>query len=181
MNTTSGAALDPRYPVGRFDVAQQVPRSERQRLITTIAELPTALRAAVRQLDDAQLDTPYRDGGWTVRQLVHHVADSHLNASIRFRLALTEDSPGIRTYMQERWAELADARSAPVAVSLALLDALHERWVFLLRSMSDGDFDRTLEHPEWGRLSLWTMLLLYEWHSRHHVAHVLRLRERTGW
>lgn len=173
--------LDPRFPIGRFDPGQEVARSERDRLVMTIAELPARLRAAVEQLDESQLDTPYRDGGWSVRQLVHHVPDSHMNAYIRFRLALTEEHPGIRTYRQERWAELPDARSAPVAVSLTLLDALHERWVLLLRAMSDEDYNRTLEHPEWGRLTLWTMLLLYEWHSRHHLAHVMHLRESAGW
>lgn len=179
--STRTAELDPRFPIGRFDPRQEVARSERDRLIATIAELPARLRAAVEQLDETQLDTPYRDGGWSVRQLVHHVPDSHMNAYIRFRLALTEENPGIRTYRQERWAELADARTAPVAVSLALLDALHERWVILLCAMTDEDYSRTLEHPEWGRLSLWTMLLLYEWHCRHHLAHVLHLRERAGW
>ena len=181
MNGADSAELDPRFPIGRFDPQQHVPRTERARLIATIADLPVLLRAAVGTLTDAQLDTPYRQGGWTVRQLVHHVPDSHMNAYVRFRLALTEDNPAIRTYMQERWAELPDARSADISMSLTLLEALHERWVILLRAMTDDDYDRTLQHPEWGRLSLWTMLLLYEWHSRHHLAHVLRLRESAGW
>ena len=181
MAITDSAPVDARFPVGRFDPTQQVERTELPRLIATLEALPAQLRAAVGDLSVDQIDTPYRDGGWTVRQLVHHVPDSHLNACVRFRLALTEDNPTIRTYMQERWAELPDARSADVEMSLTLLEALHARWVFLLRAMSEDDFDRTLQHPEWGRLTLWTMLLLYEWHCRHHLAHVLRLRERMGW
>lgn len=178
---SSSAASDPRYPVGRFDPAADVPRLERARLIATIAELPERLRAAVAGLDDRRLDTPYRDGGWSVRQLVHHVADSHLNAYVRFRLALTEESPRIKTYDEKRWAELPDARSGDIAMSLSLLDALHERWTILLESMSADEFDRALDHPDWGLIPLWTMLRLYEWHCRHHVAHVTRLRERMGW
>ena len=171
---------DPRYPVGRFDLALQVPRTERGRLITTIAELPQLFRAAVADLNDQQLDTPYREGGWTVRQLVHHVPDSHLNAYVRFKLALTEDTPRIKTYDQSAWAELPDARM-PIDVSLDLLSSVHARWVTILHTMSDADFNRLLDHPELGRIPLWTMLLLYEWHSRHHLAHVVRLRERMGW
>ncbi|MEO5511401.1 MAG: YfiT family bacillithiol transferase [Longimicrobiales bacterium] len=155
--------------------------SERAGLIDTIASLPRALRAAVHGLTDAQLDTPYRDGGWTVRQVVHHVPDSHANAYIRFRLALTEDEPTIRVYNEAKWAELPDARTLPVAPSLTLLEGLHARWVPLLREMSPQQYARMLVHPERGRLSLGSMLRLYDWHSRHHTAHITRLRERMRW
>ena len=171
---------DLRYPVGRFDRAATVPFSEKDALVATIAALPERLRQAVSDLDDAQLDTPYREGGWTVRQLVHHVPDSHVNAYVRFKLALTEERPAIKTYKEALWAELADSR-LPIAPSLALLDAVHTRWVALLRDMDEAQYARTLEHPEWGALDLWGMLRLYEWHSRHHYAHVTALRERMGW
>ena len=134
-----------------------------------------------RGTDDAQLETPYRPDGWTVRQVVHHVPDSHINAYIRFRLGLTEDAPRIKTYAEARWAELPDARDLPVDVSLDLLDALHGRWVALLRAMRIEDFERRLDHPEIGIVTLETMLRLYAWHSLHHVAHIARLRERMGW
>ena len=139
------------------------------------------MRAAVHGLTEAQLDTPYRDGGWTVRQVVHHVADSHMNAAIRFRLALTEHEPTIRTYEEAEWAKLSDARTLPVAPSLQLLEGLHTRWVALLRAMTDQDYAPMLVHPERGPMSLTAMLQLYEWHSRHHVAHITRLRERSRW
>jgi hypothetical protein len=173
--------FDPRYPVGDFDPSGDVPHSARASLIDTIAAMPRVMRAAVHGLTDAQLDTPYREGGWTVRQVVHHVPDSHANAYIRFRLALTENEPTIKVYNEALWAELPDARSAPVAPSLTLLDGLHARWVPLLREMSDQQYGRMLVHPERGRLSLGTMLRLYEWHCRHHAAHITRLRERMRW
>ncbi len=174
------ATSDPRFPVGRFDPGIPVPRTERLRLIATIAELPARMRAAVDDLTDRQLDTPYRTDGWTVRQLVHHVADSHMNAYIRFKLALTESRPRIKTYDQAAWAELHDS-NASIDVSLDLLATLHQRWTLILTSMEDADYDRMLDHPEWGDVSLWTMLLLYEWHARHHLAHIVRLRERMRW
>lgn len=179
---TEPATLDPRFPTGRF-ARPQAPLSdaERQRAIDTIAATPARLRAAVAGLTEAQLDTPYREGGWTVRQVVHHVPDSHLNSYVRFRLALTEDAPTIKPYDEARWAELADAKDGPIEPSLALLEALHERWVRLLRSMSAEDFARELVHPEWGRMSLHFFLALYAWHGPHHVGHVTRLRERMGW
>ena len=177
MSTTTP---DLRYPVGRFDRAAAVPFSEKDALISTIASLPERLRLAVSDLDDARLDTPYREGGWTLRQLVHHVPDSHVNAYIRFKLALTEDSPPIKTYREAAWAELPDS-GMPVAPSLALLEAVHARWTHLLRAMDEAQYARTLEHPEWGPLDLWAMLRLYEWHSRHHLAHATALRERMGW
>ena len=178
MSTTTA---DLRYPVGRFDPAAEVPHEQRTALIDSIAATPARLRAAVAGLDQAQLDTPYRDGGWTVRQLVHHVPDSHLNAYVRFRLALTEDTPAIKTYDEKLWAELPDVRIVPIETSLTLLAAVHERWDAVLRAMNAGDFERRLRHPEWGEVTLGMMLRLYEWHGRHHVAHATALRERMGW
>ncbi len=172
---------DPRYPIGKFELPTGVADADRPALIDQISALPGAIRRAVSGLDNSQLDTPYRDGGWTVRQVVHHLPDSHLNAYTRFKLALTEDEPTIKTYEESRWAELPEARSAPIDVSLALLDALHERWVLMLRVLPAGQFARRLRHPEWGLLSLDQMLALYAWHSRHHVAHVTALRARMGW
>jgi hypothetical protein len=139
------------------------------------------LRAAVLGLSEEQLDTPYRPGGWTVRQVVHHVPDSHMNAYVRFKLALTEEAPTIKPYAEARWAELPDTRLTPPEVSLTLLDNLHERWVNILRNMTPEDFERRLQHPEKGLLTLDAMLSLYSWHGRHHVAHVNGLRQRMGW
>lgn len=170
-----------RYPIGRFDPAAPSTPEERPGLIQSLAEAPARLRAVVAGLDDTQLDTPYREGGWTVRQVVHHVPDSHLNAYVRMRWALTEEIPTIKTYNEQAWALLPDARSAPIAVSLDLLQALHERWVRLLRSLSDSDYERRLVHPESGPMTLDTVLRLYEWHGRHHVAHIQALRDRMGW
>src|SRR3569833_1437699 len=169
-------------PVGRFDPAVQPTTAERPALIDSIEAAPARMRAAVAGLDDAQLDTPYREGGWTVRQVVHHVPDSHMNAYVRFKLALTEPSPTIRPYDEASWARLSDVRDVPVETSLALLDALHARWVALLRGMSDADFERGYVHPEHGRLvPLDEALAMYAWHSKHHLAHVTRLRDRLGW
>lgn len=174
---------DLRYPVGRFEPPTAVTTADRAGFIAVIAETPARMRAAVAGLNEAQLDTPYRPGGWTVRQVVHHVPDSHLNSYTRFRLALTEDQPVIRPYQEARWAELPDARSGPVAYSLDLLDALHVRWVALLRAMSDADYSRAYRHPDKpGRdLPLGEVLAEYAWHCRHHLAHITRLRERMGW
>jgi len=172
---------DLRYPVGRFQRPQSLEPKQRRAAIDTIAEAPTKLRAAVAGLTDAQLDTPYRPEGWTVRQVVHHVPDSHLNAYTRFKLALTEDTPTIKPYNEAAWATLEDSKTTPVATSLALLDAVHDRWIRILRAMSPSDFSRTLNHPENGIMNLDQMLALYEWHSRHHVARVTALRERSGW
>jgi len=172
---------DLHYPIGEFDrnfEASPVARLER---IKTIAELPTRLAEAVAGLSDPQLDTEYRLRGWTVRQTVHHVPDSHLNSMLRFKLALTEDeSPTIRPYYEDRWAELADSRM-PVDVSLRLVAAIHERWVALLESMSDADYNRKFIHPETGEWTLEAALAMYAWHSRHHTAHITGLRERSGW
>jgi hypothetical protein len=172
---------DLKYPVGRFVLKQEVPHGERAALIESLATVPARLKHAVEGLSQEQLDTPYREGGWTVRQLVHHVPDSHLNAYLRFKWGLTEEAPRIKIYHEDRWAELPDARTAPISVSLDLLTAIHARLDVLLRSMAAEDFTRTIEHPELGTMDLTTLLRQYEWHGRHHVAHVTRLRERRGW
>lgn len=179
--TLTQPETDLRYPIGRLTRAASLTPEQRAAAIEEIAATPARLRAAVLGLTEEQLDTPYRPGGWTVRQLVHHVADSHLNSYIRFRWAMTEDNPTIKTYQETRWAELEDARTAPVEVSLALLESLHDRWVRLLRSMTPEDFSRPLTHPENGPMSMDGLLNIYGWHGRHHVAHVTALRERMGW
>ena len=173
--------IDLRYPVGKFEMTGQFTGEERQRLIDEIAEAPARLRAAVEELSPDQLETPYRPEGWTVRQVVHHVADSHLNSYMRFRLALTEEEPTIKPYDEGAWAKLEDARRAPLEVSLTLLDALHERWVMLLRSLAPTDFARTFRHPEQGVVPLDRNVGLYAWHGRHHIAHITSLRERMKW
>jgi len=173
---------DLRYPIGPFAYDGRMTDARRAECVARIAAAPGQLRTVVAGLDDAQLDTPYRPGGWTVKQVVHHVPDSHMNAYSRFKLALTEDEPTIKTYDEAAWAELADSRRVPIEVSLDLLDALHMRWVALLRSMDAADFNRGLRHPEHGRvLTLKQMLGLYSWHGRHHVAHINSLRKREGW
>jgi hypothetical protein len=169
------------YPIGTFAWGGPAGAADRARRIDEIAAAPAALRAAVAGLTDAQLDTPYRPGGWTVRQVVHHVPDSHVNAYARFKLAVTEDVPAIKPYREAAWAELADVRTVPVATSLALLDALHERWVVFLRSLGEAEWARTFRHPDLGVVPLEKNLALYAWHGRHHVAHVTALRERMGW
>ena len=172
--------MDPRYPLGKFEMPSEVTPARRKQAIDEIASTPAKMRAAVKGLSDAQLDTPYRPGGWSVRQVVHHVPDSHMNSFIRFRLALTEDSPTIKPYDEARWAELADAR-LPIEPSLRLLEALHERWVPLLHSLAPTDWKRTFRHPELGLVSLENNAALYAWHSRHHVAHITSLRQRMNW
>jgi hypothetical protein len=173
--------MDLAYPVGHCEYPEVVSPETRRRHIDDIAAAPARFRDAVRGLDDSQLDTPYRPGGWTIRQVVHHVPDSHMNAYVRFRLALTEEQPTIKPYHQERWAELLDARTEPVTVSLQLIDALHRRWVVLLNAMSDSDFARRFRHPEVGVMRLDTYLASYGWHCRHHAAHITGLRDRMGW
>jgi hypothetical protein len=173
---------DPRYPIGPFIYSGPQSPVQRTECIERIAAMPAALRHAASALTDAQLDTPYRDGGWTVRQVIHHVPDSHLNAYTRFRLALTEPTPTIRPYMEHRWAELTDARGGPIEISLALLEALHRRWVLLLRSLQTEDWELNFLHPEHGReWSLDETLAMYAWHGEHHTAHITRLRDRMGW
>ena len=160
---------------------EDVNEDQRPRLIDEIAETPARLRAVVSGLSPEQLDTPYRPEGWTVRQVVHHLPDSHLNSYIRFRLALTEDEPTIKPYHEDKWAELYDARTAPVELSLALLESLHERWVVLLKSLTAEDWARAFKHPEMGTVPLAKNVGLYAWHGKHHVAHIASLRERMGW
>jgi hypothetical protein len=176
---------DLRYPIGKFewvapeDDAQMAGR--RAHYIDVLTGLPATFGAAVKGLDEKQLNTPYRPEGWTVRQVVHHVPDSHMNAYIRFKLAMTEFEPAIKTYKEDLWARLPDSADTPIETSLRLLQALHGRWVTLLRSMASEDFARTLHHPEQGVVSLDRMLAMYAWHSAHHTAHITNLRERMGW
>ena len=172
---------DLRYPIGAFVPPQDPDRASRDRAIERIAETPQRLRAAVQGLDEDQLDTPYREGGWTLRQVVHHLPDSHLNAYIRLKLALTEPAPVIKPYDESAWANLADTTAVPIDVSLNLLEALHQRWVSLLRAMTDDDFRREYVHPETGRHALDHLLALYAWHGAHHVAHITTTREQMGW
>lgn len=170
--------LDLRFPIGKFDAVAYSSRGEN---INTIANLPANLRTAVNGLSDEQLDTPYRPDGWTLRQTVHHLADSHINSLCRFKLALTEDeAPTIRPYYEDRWAELADSK-LPVDVSLAIVDGVHTRWAELLRNMTDTDYAREFVHPETGNWTLENVLGLYAWHSRHHTAHITATKERNGW
>ncbi len=170
-----------RYPLGRFDPRDELSPGDRRELIDRIAAFPEAFRAALDDLDDDQLDTPYRPDGWTLRQVAHHVPDSHLNAYLRFKLAVTEDRPTIRTYEQDEWSTLSDARSLPVGPSLDLLDALHQRWTWWLRTLTEEQWARRFVHPEFGEMGLDTLLQLYAWHGHHHLAHVTGLREREGW
>jgi uncharacterized damage-inducible protein DinB len=170
-----------RYPIGKFVYSPESPAEDIPSAIDAIEQLPSDLRKAVEDLTDAQLDTPYRPGGWTVRQLVHHLADSHMNSSMRFRWALTEQSPEIKVYDEQAWAKLSDARTAPIEVSLILLGAVHARWTLLLRSMTAEDWKRSFRHPENGETTLEKALAHYHWHGRHHLAQVANLRERMGW
>lgn len=175
-------SVDPRYPIGKFQWSGgEATAQERTERITQIAACPAELRAAVQGLEEAQLDTPYRDGGWTVRQVVHHVPESHMNAYVRFKLGLTEDTPTIKPYDENGWSQLPDARTAPIALSLDLLEHLHARWVLVLRAMREADFARKINHPETGVQTLDRVLALYAWHGRHHIAHVTSLREKRGW
>lgn len=171
---------DLRYPIGRFQPSPTSTADDRAAHITVLRELPDRLSDAVNGLEDAQLDTPYREGGWTVRQVVHHVADSHFNSYARFKLALTEFEPVIKPYDEAAWAALPDSLM-PVDISLTLTWALHERWVALLDSMTEKDFQKKFTHPERGVQDLGTALALYSWHSRHHTAHITALRARMGW
>src|SRR5258707_1879417 len=172
---------DPRYPIGKFTFDGTLTTDQKKQYLNDIEQTPAHLRAAVAGLSDQQLNTPYREGGWTVRQVAHHVPDSHMNAYVRFRLTLTEQEPTIKPYEEARWAELEDAKHAPPDVSLALLDSLHERWARLLRSMRSEDFARTFRHPDHGVRTLDWMLFLYAWHGRHHTAQVTELRKQKGW
>jgi DinB superfamily len=173
--------MDLSYPIGKFDFHQTVAPGQYPALIAQIAAAPALYRAAVHGLDDAQLDTPYRPGGWTVRQTVHHVADSHMNSFIRMRLALTESDPTISAYDEKAWGELYDSRTSPVEFSLQLIENLHARWVEMLKTLNPEHFARSFRHPERGLVRLDTNLALYVWHGRHHAAHITALRERNGW
>lgn len=179
--STAPAAGDPRYPVGPFQLPNSFTPADRRERVADIEGLPRRLREAVRELSQSQLDTPYREGGWTVRQVVHHVPDSHLNAYCRWKLTLTEDTPTIKPYREAEWAKLADSAMA-VDVSLNLLESVHARWVAIIQAMQPGDWAREFFHPEMGKkLNLDHLLALYSWHSRHHLAHVTELKKRKGW
>ncbi|HXJ40448.1 MAG TPA: putative metal-dependent hydrolase [Bryobacteraceae bacterium] len=172
---------DARYPVGKFEWPATITAEDRKGWIETVAATPAKLREAVEGLSEEQLNTPYREGGWTVRQLVHHVPDSHMNSYVRFKLALTENEPTIKTYDEAAWAKLQDTVMTPIETSLCLLQCIHERWVHVLEGMTEGDWSRNLIHPELGKITLEKMLALYAWHGRHHVAHVTSLRSTQGW
>ena len=169
------------YPIGKFVAQTTNTQSERAERIARLDLTPSHLREAIAGLSEEQIETPYRPEGWTVRQTVHHVADSHINSFVRFKLALTENEPTIKPYAEELWAELEDGRQADHEISLRLLEAVHQRWTILLRSLSAEAFARTLRHPEAGVMSLDVMLQLYDWHGRHHIAHITSLRQRNGW
>jgi len=175
------SAQDLRYPLGRFQPPVSITAQDRAAWMRDIDGLPQELRKAIAGLTETQLDTAYRPGGWTVRQLVHHLADSHMNSYVRFRLAMTEEAPTIKPYNEAAWAELADSKVARAEVSLHLIEALHARWMMLLRSFKSADLARTFVHPEQGEMSLDWALGLYAWHGRHHVAHIKNLRRREGW
>jgi uncharacterized damage-inducible protein DinB len=176
---STAPVLNLSYPIGKFQWTGPNSDAQRAAFIADIAAVPEKLRAAVSGLNDAQLDTPYRPGGWTVRQLVHHIADSHMNAYIRFKLALTETEPLVKPYDEKAWAELPDSR-LPIDISLQLIDSLHERWSVVLNKMKSADFNRTLKHPELGTVDLDRYVALYAWHGKHHVAHITTLRERES-
>ncbi len=168
------------FPIGKYKKVREITPEQRKQFIREIAELPNNLREMVKNMSEEQIDSPYRPAGWTVRQVVHHVGDSHLNSFIRFKLALTEKNPTIRPYAEDLWAETAEYKM-PVDVSLNLIDSIHRRWVALLESMSDEDFARTLNHPQTGVWSLENLLGMYVWHGKHHTAHINNLKKRNGW
>lgn len=172
---------DPRFPIGKFRYDGPPNDEAKQAFLEEIAQTPKKLRAAIQGLSETQLDTEYRPGGWSVRQVVHHVPDSHLNSYVRFKLALTEDDPTIKPYAEDRWAELADSKATPIEVSLTLLESLHDRWVRLLRSLTEEEWKRTFRHPDLGPMTLEKTLALYAWHGKHHVAHITELRKRMSW
>ena len=181
MDVSTAPAENLQYPIGRFLKPPEINAGMRESLINALAAAPAELRAAVRGLKDLQLDTPYRPGGWTIRQVVHHLPDSHMNAYVRFKLALTEEEPTVRPYDEALWAELPEARSHPIEVSLRLFDALQERWVACMRGLPEAAFERRYRHPVDGLISLHHQLALYSWHSRHHTAQISGLRRRMGW
>ena len=172
---------DPRFPIGKFSFEGTLSEQQKAQFLDDIEQTPARMRAAVKGLSEPQLDTPYREGGWTVRQVVHHVPDSHMNSYVRFKLALTEQEPTIRPYMEDLWAELPEAKSAPVELSLALLENLHKRWILMLRAIPPAEWKRTFRHPDIGVVTLEKNLALYAWHGKHHVAHITELRKAKGW
>ncbi len=174
-------STDPRFPIGKVSYQGPLTEDQRKKLIDEIEKAPSSLRAAVKGLSPAQIETPYRDGGWTVRQVVHHVPESHMNAYVRFKLALTEDGPTIKPYKEDLWAETPDVKSTPLETSLVMLDTLHDRWVRLLRSLSAADWSKSFHHPELGVVPLEKSLAIYAWHGRHHVAHITELKRKMGW
>lgn len=181
-----GEQIDLRYPIGKQDdqpfSKKEFDESIKAGYLQDIEICPSLLENAILNLDEGQLDTPYRNGGWTIKQVIHHVADSHMNAYIRFKLALTEDNPTIKPYEEAAWAELSDTKNLPVNISLTLLHALHKRWHELLKNMSSSDFKKTIYHPEQKRqISLWQLLSIYAWHGKHHAAHITKLKERMEW
>ena len=178
---TTAPTPDLSYPVGKFEYAGASTPEQRAQYIREIEETPARLRDAIRGLDEQQLNTPYRPGGWTVRQVVHHVPESHMNAYVRFKLGLTEDNPTIKPYNEKLWSETSDVASTPIEVSLALLENLHRRWAILLKALTPADLARTIVHPEQGQVMLDRYLAMYAWHGRHHVAHITSLRQRNNW
>lgn len=172
---------DPRYPIGKFNYSGDTSEATRAKLIAEIAAAPAAMRQAVSGLTEQQLDTPYRDGGWTLRQVVHHVADSHIHAYARQKFTVNEDNPTIKPYDEAVWADFADAKTGPVELSLGLLDALHTRWALFLKSLPAEAFARKFQHPETGEHTLGKAMEMYVWHGKHHIAHVTELRKAKGW
>jgi len=173
--------IENQYPIGKFTFSTDPDKQERERLIGNLEKLPSEFKASIQDLTDDQLDTPYRSGGWTVRQVVHHLADSHLNSYIRYKWTLTEDQPMIKDYNQDLWVETPDISQAPPGMSLSLLEAIHERWTYLLKTLSDKDFERIFRHPDMGEMSLNQAMPLYDWHGRHHTAQIWGLRKKMGW
>lgn len=172
---------DPRFPIGEFSLIGEINHETLRGFVDIIANAPAEFRSAIRGLTQSQLDTPYRDGGWTIRQVIHHMADSHMNSYVRYKLALTEDNPTIKPYAEDKWAELADGKTADIEVSLRLLENIHERWVMLLHALSDAQWKRTFNHPERGTVALDVTAALYAWHCKHHLAHITHLCARKGW
>src|SRR5262245_300579 len=181
MMSLMNTADEIRFPIGDFVIDHAVTDEKRRGWIAEIAQAPANLRVALAGLSDGQLDTRYREGGWTLRQVTHHLADAHINGFVRFKLALTEVNPPIKTYEETLWAETIDGREAPVELSLKLLEALHERWIILLDSHRESDFAKSFSHPQRGMMTIDKAIQLYAWHGVHHTAHVTGLREREGW